>query len=265
MPTAAACTIGGTPPTGQPPNPPSTGLSSGKRRYPDLVRRVTHRSAARGRMGRRQTACKPGSVPPSGSSRAGGDGHSSGTPVAGRLVRPTRAAARRHARRPGSLRRACRSYLVLLPVGFSLPPPSPAARCALTAPFHPCRPPGEPGTSGGVLSVALSLGSPPPGVTRHRASVEPGLSSPRLRGERPSSRLAGIGLSAFTRSVKGREADLSKAGRPICQRPGGRRRHGVVEMPVDAANRVLTLPPNSGLTSWVALPAVASTAVAHAM
>jgi hypothetical protein len=28
-------------------------------------------------------------------------------------------------------------YLVLLRVGFSLPPPSLAARCALTAPFHP--------------------------------------------------------------------------------------------------------------------------------
>ena len=65
------------------------------------------------------------------------DGHSSGTSVAGRLLRPTRAAARRPARRP--LRSACRSYLVLLPVGFSLPPPLPAARCALAAPFHPCR------------------------------------------------------------------------------------------------------------------------------
>ena len=32
--------------------------------------------------------------------------------------------------------------------------------------------------TGGFLSVALSLGSPPPGVTRHRRSVEPGLSSP---------------------------------------------------------------------------------------
>ncbi len=32
--------------------------------------------------------------------------------------------------------------------------------------------------TGGLLSVALSLGSPPPGVTRHRVSVEPGLSSP---------------------------------------------------------------------------------------
>jgi len=31
---------------------------------------------------------------------------------------------------------------------------------------------------GGLLSVALSRGSPPPGVTRHRVSVEPGLSSP---------------------------------------------------------------------------------------
>ncbi len=31
---------------------------------------------------------------------------------------------------------------------------------------------------GGLLSAALSRGSPPPGVTRHRVSVEPGLSSP---------------------------------------------------------------------------------------
>src|SRR5260370_27099146 len=88
---------------------------------------------------------------------------------------------------------ACRSYLVLLPVGFSLPPPLPAARCALTAPFHPCRPPAPrigPDGLGGMFSVALSLGSPPPGVTRHRASVEPGLSSlrsaARLSGEPPS-------------------------------------------------------------------------------
>ncbi len=33
------------------------------------------------------------------------------------------------------------------------------------------------------VSVALSLGSPPPGVTRHRASVEPGLSSPSANAE----------------------------------------------------------------------------------
>src|SRR5438270_10639598 len=44
---------------------------------------------------------------------------------------------------------------------------------------------------GGLLSVALSLESPPPDVIRHRVSVEPGLSSPlrtRLRAAaiRPS-------------------------------------------------------------------------------
>ena len=78
------------------------------------------------------------------------------------------------------------SYSVLLPVGFTLPPPSPGARCALTAPFHPCliR------ESGGLLSVALSLGSRPPAVSRHRVSVEPGLSSPcrfpTARGGRPA-------------------------------------------------------------------------------
>ena len=33
--------------------------------------------------------------------------------------------------------------------------------------------------AGGLLSVALSLGSPPPGVTRHRVPAEPGLSSLR--------------------------------------------------------------------------------------
>ena len=39
-------------------------------------------------------------------------------------------------RRPGN-GAICRLYLVLLPTGFTLPPPLPAARCALTAPFHP--------------------------------------------------------------------------------------------------------------------------------
>ncbi len=85
---------------------------------------------------------------------------------------------RRRGKSPGS-RRACRPYLVLLRVGFTLPPPLPEARCALTAPFHPC-PADEPRVRepGGLLSVALSLGFPPPGVTRHPSSVEPGLSSP---------------------------------------------------------------------------------------
>ncbi len=43
-------------------------------------------------------------------------------------------------------------------------------------------PAGPKAPAGGLLSVALSLGSPPPGVTRHRVSVEPGLSSPACAG-----------------------------------------------------------------------------------
>src|SRR5271168_2055823 len=48
---------------------------------------------------------------------------------------------------------------------------------------------------GGLLSVALSLGSPPPDVIRRRVRMEPGLSSPgeRFARRRPSSRLAGEG------------------------------------------------------------------------
>ena len=65
-------------------------------------------------------------------------------------------------------------FSVLLPVGFTVPPLSPGARCALTAPFHPYLLRG----TGGLLSVALSLRSPSPAVSRHRVSVEPGLSSP---------------------------------------------------------------------------------------
>ncbi len=45
--------------------------------------------------------------------------------------------------------------------------------------------------TGGLFSVALSLGSPPPAVSRHRIPVEPGLSSVALRRQRPSGRLAG--------------------------------------------------------------------------
>jgi hypothetical protein len=114
-------------------------------------------------MKMRQMACKPGSVP---AGLPAMDGHSSGMCVATHLTRPTRAAIRK--------RITCRPYLVLLPVGLALPLLLPGTRCALTAPFQPCR-----GFRpvGGVISVALSLGSPPPDVIRHRVSVEPGLSS----------------------------------------------------------------------------------------
>src|SRR5581483_8554819 len=41
--------------------------------------------------------------------------------------------------------------------------------------------PASPRAAGGLLSVALSLGSPPAGVTRRLLAVEPGLSSPFAR------------------------------------------------------------------------------------
>jgi len=45
-------------------------------------------------------------------------------------------------------------YLVLLPEGVAMPHLLPAARCALTAPFHPYL------LRGGLLSVALPWGCP---------------------------------------------------------------------------------------------------------
>src|SRR5437763_2392280 len=117
-----------------------------------------------------QTVCKPGSVPPES-----GDGHSSGTFVAERLARPTRAAARKvRPAAPAKASTACRSYLVLLPVGFTLPPPLPAARCALTAPFHPCRPPPKGGTG-----LAVCFCGTFPGVAPARRYP-----APCLRGAR---------------------------------------------------------------------------------
>ena len=111
--------------------------------------------------------------------------------------------------------RPCRPYSVLLPVGFAVPPPLPETRCALTAPFHPYRlrlP-----CAGGLLSVALSLGSPPAAVSRHRRSLEPGLSStgrvwPRslFARQRPSGQLAS--------AIRGRERGRSRGvrrGQPV--------------------------------------------------
>src|SRR5690348_18067103 len=64
-------------------------------------------------------------------------------------------------------RRPRRSYSVLLPVWFAVPPALPRTRCALTAPFHPYLP--RRSGAGGSVSVALSLGfEAPPDVIRHR-------------------------------------------------------------------------------------------------
>jgi len=72
---------------------------------------------------------------------------------------------------PGLLPR--RPYSVLLPVGFAVPPTLPPTRCALTAPFHPCRD-RYATRRGGLFSVALSLRL-----------------DPRLRGDKPRRTLSG--------------------------------------------------------------------------
>ena len=113
-----------------------------------------------------QTAYKPGSVPPAN----GRDDHSSGPPIAGRFSRPTRTPQAYDGPTPCGARNP---YSVLLLAGLAMPSLSPGPRWALTPPFHPY--PGR--NRGGLLSVALSLGSPPAGVTRRHVIVEPGLSS----------------------------------------------------------------------------------------
>ena len=125
--------------------------------------------------------------------RGHGDDHSSGPPIAERFSRPTRTPravnpAGEPARRP---------YSVLLQAGLAMPPTLPPTRWALTPPFHP-----SPGRSpGGLLSVALSLGSPRAGVTRRLFTVEPGLSSTRAssRRDRPA---VWRGLSARERPAR---------------------------------------------------------------
>src|SRR5579864_373806 len=127
------------------------------------------------------------------------DDHSSGTSVTGRLARPTRMAARKHARPAKGLP----SLLGLAPGGVC-----PAATVAGSAvrsyrtisPLPPA--PAEAERGWRYVSVALSLGSPPPGVTRHRASMEPGLSSPASRRRRSSGRLAARDLGRGERLGK---------------------------------------------------------------
>jgi len=107
------------------------------------------------------------------------DGHSSGTPVARRIKQPTRMTAPDRAEAEASRH----SYSVLLPVGFAVPSPLLATRCALTAPFHPCR--GSTQRATAVSFLWHCPWGPPafaktasPDVIRHRSSMEPGLSSP---------------------------------------------------------------------------------------
>ena len=92
------------------------------------------------------------------------DNHSSGTAVTSILKRPTR----RH-----------RGPRYSLPIwscsrwGLPCHKLLPVARCALTAPFHPYLPSLMIVEAGGIFSVALSVGSRPPGITWHPALWSP--------------------------------------------------------------------------------------------
>jgi len=74
-----------------------------------------------------QRACKPGSVPPL---------QAAATIPLGRHLH---AGSSNQPGRRAETKPICRPYSVLLPVGFAVPLPLPVARCALAAPFHPCR------------------------------------------------------------------------------------------------------------------------------
>jgi len=67
-------------------------------------------------------------------------------------------------------------YLVLLRVGFTLPPTLPLARCALTTPFHPYR---SALADRRYLFCGTCRGLAPPRCYLAPCPMEPGLSSPR--------------------------------------------------------------------------------------
>lgn len=103
-----------------------------------------------------------------------------------------------HTLNPNFRQRSRHPYSVLLPVGFAVPLLLPVARCALAAPFHPCLtayPVARTTAIGGLFSVALSLGLPPPDVIRHRGYAEPGLSSRASLHPRPPGPLAAPQIS----------------------------------------------------------------------
>ncbi len=149
----------------------------------------SRRGMAGARGGNCQTACKPGSVRTC-------FGCGTTIPLGRASQRASRdQPGRRGGNAPALLAGRRRPYSVLLPVGLTLPPLLPGARCALAAPFRPCLwvPPGVARRSlrGRFVFCGTVPGSPPRAVGRHRIPVEPGLSSTVLRRQRPSGRLAG--------------------------------------------------------------------------
>src|SRR5271165_6963343 len=120
------------------------------------------------------------------------------TPEGAKRIAPIRSCSRRGL----PCRRRCRPRGALLPHPFTLThAPDLAA-----------------GWMGGLLSVALSLGSPPPDVIRRRIRLEPGLSSASKR--RPSGRLAKRAYGRSGAAVKEKRAVVSDWG---CGARRGRR------------------------------------------
>ena len=114
--------------------------------------------------------CKPGSVP---TAVAVDDDYSSRVTVASHLKQPTRTSVQDRTCR--ARRRVSLHGLAPDGVYHARSVASSAVRSYRT--FSPL--PAYPfPASGGLFSVALSLGLPPPGITRHPDPVEPGLSSP---------------------------------------------------------------------------------------
>src|SRR5688500_15645177 len=92
------------------------------------------------------------------------------------------------------------AYLALLRLGVTLPPLLPAARWALTPPFHPY-PRGLAAAAGGFFSVALSVAFRRPGVTWQ--STRWSSDFPRVRWGHPRSSRLTSALNIASRRVGG--------------------------------------------------------------
>jgi len=126
-----------------------------------------------------------------------------------------------------------RPYSVLLPVGFAVPPPLPAARCALTAPFHPCSPACAAKRSdfcGTVPGVAPAGHYPAPCFHGARTFLPRALSGPAAAVIRPAGGKRGRDRRRSSQWRAGAHAylDLVRAS-PI----GPRQRPGRAPRPVD--------------------------------
>ena len=113
-----------------------------------------------------------------------------------------------------------RPYSVLLPVGFTMPSPLPEPRCALTAPFHPCRPTPETGPGAGLAVFFLwhfPWGRPRRALPGTVFPWSPDFPLPMgSHGKRPSSHLAAGTLG--TGRVR-----CNRIAMPTAQRGGNQR------------------------------------------